>query len=127
MVRCSLPKVQPKNHRALRHSFCYRDVTNGVPGSKSPRGHPKVTIKFGKVTVTLATSSKIAWQAGMSKRMSEVRSYVPLPVTQASGYTRIPDEKARKTGKHWWYPGMCKGMNSLAGYVACRDRDNWDF
>jgi hypothetical protein len=67
------------------------------------------------------------WQAGMSKLISHVRGYVPLHVTDTSGYTQIPDEKARKSEKHAWHPGMYKGMNRLAGYMACRDRDDWDF
>jgi hypothetical protein len=40
---------------------------------------------------------------------------------------RSSNEGAEKSEKHQWYPGMYKGMNNLAGYVACRDRDNWDF
>lgn len=54
----------------------------------------------------------------MSKRMSDVRSYV-------GGYRRrvyvkagILKEKAGKDEKHTQHPGMCKGMKGMAGYVA---------
>jgi hypothetical protein len=108
--------------------FCVTpSVTERLQARVRDRSHPNVTPTSRKIPVTTAPSSKIAWQAGMSKRMSHVRSYVLLPVTEASGYTEIPDENLRKTEKYSWHPGMYKGMNSLAGYVACRDRDNWDF
>jgi hypothetical protein len=72
-------------------------------------------------------SRKNRLQAGMSKLIRHVRSYVPLHVTEASVYTCKPQRQRGKSEKRQWYPGMCKGMKSLAGYVACRDRDNWDF
>jgi hypothetical protein len=92
MVRSSLPKIRPANQRALCHPFCYRGVTRRGPASKSPRGHPKVTVTSAKLTVTLATRSKIEWQAGMSKRMSDVRSYV-------GGYERRVYVNAANAGR----------------------------
>jgi hypothetical protein len=127
VVRFSPPKFRPANNRALRHSSCYRNVTTGVSGSKSPQGHPKVTTAFGKVALTTATSGKLVWQAGMSKLMNGLRSYVPLRVTKRPEYLWSSNEGAGKSEKHPWYPGMYKGMKSLPGYVGCRDRDNWDF
>jgi hypothetical protein len=127
VVSSSFPKFQSANHRVLCHSLCYRNVTSGVPGSKSPQGHPKVTVPSGKVTVTVAISTKITWQAGMSRGMSAVRSYVRLPVTETPGYSQISNDKAGKSEKHPWQAGMYKGMSGLEGYVACRERDNWDF
>jgi hypothetical protein len=113
MTRSSLCRSQPANHRALRRCVRYRDVTSGCAGSKSPRRHPKVTF-------TSAASGKFTWQAGMSKRISYLRSYVPLNATAAT-------LQAGKSEKYPQQAGMYKGMNSLAGYVARRDRDNWDF
>jgi hypothetical protein len=109
-----------------------RDLSRGREAKKAKDWNPTtprcpVTVTSGKVPVTPGVRSKIRLQAGMSKGMSHVRSYVPLQATGASGYRQIPNEKARKTEKHQWYPGMSKGMNRLAGYMACRDRDNWDF
>jgi len=87
----------------------------------------QVTVTPGRVPVTLVGGGKIMWQAGMSKRMSRVRDYVRLHVTESPEYRRFSNEEPENSGKHPRYPGMYKVMSSLAGYVACRDRDSWDF
>jgi hypothetical protein len=127
VLSSSFPKFQSANHRVLCHSLCYRNVTSGVPGSKSPQGHPKVTVPSGKVTVTVAISTQITWQAGMSRGMSEVQRYMTLEASHSAEGDRRPNEESRERDKNSYEAGMYKGMSGLAGYVACRDRDNWDF
>jgi hypothetical protein len=59
-----------------------------------------VTVTLGKVPVTLAAGRKIALQAGMSRLMNDVRSYVRLHVTESRDYGRFSDERAEKGEKH---------------------------
>jgi hypothetical protein len=102
-------------------------VTEMLQARVWDRSHPKVTPTSRKVPVTTAASGKIVWQAGMSKRTSDVRGYVPLQVTKSPDYLRPSKEQPEKSEKHSWQAGMYPGMNKLAGYMACRDRDNQDF
>jgi hypothetical protein len=87
----------------------------------------EVTVTLGEVPVTPATEDKIVWQAGMSKRMSHVRGYVPLQVKKSRELAAIVERAAGKSEKHRLQAGMYSGMNRLPGYVVCRDRDDWDF
>ena len=86
----------------------------------------QVTVTSGEVPVTPAAGSEIAWQAGMCKRMRNVRSYAPLRVGESPEYLDGRTSKPERSEKHQWQAGMYKGMHSLAGYVARRTRDNWD-
>ncbi len=63
----------------------------------------------------------------MSSLISDVRSYVPLQVTELGKSQRLSNEKAGKSEKRPWQPGMYQEMNSLAGYVDRGGRENWDF
>jgi len=87
----------------------------------------KVPVTLGKVPVTPAAGGEIVWQAGMCKRMSHVRSYIRLQVAKSREYRRRPDEQPENSENHPQHPGMYKGMNSLAGYVAPGGREYWDF
>jgi hypothetical protein len=51
-------------------------VTELLQAPVRDQRHPKVTPTSAKATVTMAASGKIGQQAGMSKGMSDVRSYV---------------------------------------------------
>jgi hypothetical protein len=63
----------------------------------------------------------------MSKRMSDVRRYLALEATYSAEDDRRPNEESRERDKNSYEAGMYKEMNGLTRYVACRDRDNWDF
>jgi hypothetical protein len=102
-------------------------VTETLQTPVQDRSHPKVTPSSAKVTFTTAAGTKIAWQAGMSKGMSDVRSYVALRAEYSAECDRRPNKEVGKSEKHAWYPGMYKGMKSLAGYVARGGRENRDF
>jgi len=69
---------------------------------------------------------KIRQQAGMSKLMSDVRSYVGGYRQRAYVSAAILEEKTGKGEKHPLHPGMCQRINSLAGYAGDGQRDNWD-
>jgi len=119
--------LSPESHPRMSGPRATLGVTRRLRRAGEDHICSKVTVTSGKVPVTPMARRKIKLQAGMSNRMSHVRGYVPLHVNAGSGYRQILNEQAKKSEKPLWHPGMCKGMNNLAGYVACRDRDDWDF
>lgn len=96
------------------------------PLSPLPVDVVDVTVTTGNVTVTSPVEGIFQWQAGMSKLMSDVRSYVPLQGSNCNERRRFGNEETKKSGKHPWHPGMYKGMSSLAGYVDRRGREYRD-
>jgi len=107
-----------------RSDLCRNKAAKGGRIGIRSRHPVQVTVTSGKVPVTPAAGSKIVWQAGMSKRMSHVRSCVPVTSRGAARMPATSNDHAGKGENHPRQAGMYKGMNSLAGYVACRDRDN---
>ena len=120
MTRTSSAGYNPQNTGAGATAPVTWMLSRRVGQSKSA----KVTVTSAKVTVTAAASGKILWQAGMSSLISDVRSYVPLQVTELGESHQLPNEKSGQSEKHTWQAGMYKQMNSLAGYVDRGGREN---
>jgi hypothetical protein len=62
----------------------------------------------------------------MSKGISDVRDCVGLQMRKLGICRRGVKEKAEKSEKYPWHPGMSKTINKLAGHVAGGGRENWD-
>jgi hypothetical protein len=62
----------------------------------------------------------------MSKGTSDVRNYVGLHLRKPGACPRGVKEKAGKSEKLRWHPGMSKAINKLSGDVTGGGRENWD-
>jgi hypothetical protein len=72
-------------------------VTETLQVRVRDRSHPKVTPRSANATFTTAASSKIVWQAGMSKGISDVRSYMAFEAWKPRGALGRRPGKVRNT------------------------------
>ncbi len=96
-------------------------------GASGIKVTPKSRLHLAKSGGYNGASSKIKWQAGMSRLISDVRSYVRLHATEVSAVENSRTTKPQKSEEHPLQAGMCKGMSGLAGYVNHRRIENRDF
>jgi len=99
-------------------------VTVTLHGRVRAHTHVEVAVSSVEINGYNCGAGRIAWQAGMSKRMTHVRGYVGFTSREAGWRPSPVDEQAGKSENHPWQAGMYKGMRSLAGYVVCGGRDN---
>jgi hypothetical protein len=90
-------RSQPRFSAFPPAARCYSDVTEGLRSLVQAGVRVKVTVTSADVTVTSTVCGKIRWQAGMSKGISDVRSYMGFEAGKPGSAHRRRPGKVRNT------------------------------